>query len=405
MATELPSGPQPTDTPDLGYDDSLSGDLTFAARALTLGAALHAPDAIGGLDTDLSAVGFRDVPPPVRDYRALLSQSDDLLAEFNLLQVVSRREQESLWRPFRALSVRPQGTALWNEAAVGDPVAAVSWLRTVHATEFGLRQVSAAAALQPTNEEVVGQNGLVDEPAVVQASREVLVQASAERVETFALGASPSEASTSSSLLARQLASAALDDALTMDAEEPAFETDADDLAPVSTIIHGTAAYAGAWWTPTGDFHRYLKGTVSRDLYSDGQYYQWSGKYSPEHREVAAQRLVHWAAPYGGRLRRVFAHSYGGIIVLRALGLGLEAEEVVLLSTPAERVETDWSNAGRVCSLRIHFDLVLLAARRRQTFDLPVAEFHLPRWFINHGDTHETNVWMQHDVARAMRLH
>ena len=78
-------------------------------------------------------------------------------------------------------------------------------------------------------------------------------------------------------------------------------------------------------------------------------------------------------------LNTVFAHSYGGIIALYASTFGLKMNEVVLLSVPVENIPVEWRNIGRAVSLRIHMDLVLLAARRRQLFTENVEEHHLSR--------------------------
>jgi hypothetical protein len=69
----------------------------------------------------------------------------------------------------------------------------------------------------------------------------------------------------------------------------------------------------------------------------------------------------------------------------------------VLLSTPVDSVPIEWRNIGRAQSLRIHLDLVLLAARRRQRFTENVEEFYLPQWFWSHSDSHEPTIWQAGD--------
>lgn len=405
MATELPPDPQPTDDPDLSYDDSLTADLNVAARALTLGAALYAPEVHNGLSDELAAIGFSDLPPPAGDAlsRSLLLESDAMLDEFGLGQLVARREREAVWRPRRARSGRASHRTLWSQASSGDPVAAVAWLRAQSAIEGGVRQVAAAAALRPGDE---GRGGEALRPSEVSAAERAAdsIVAQAAGADIVGRSSSPDTRSTADQGLAQQLAHTSLGQASDEFETVPISNLRGLRLPSVSTIVHGTASYRGAWWTPYGDFHNFLKGGVSPELYDSGQYYHWSGKYSADHREVAAQRLVDWATPYGGHLKRVYAHSYGGIVALRALGLGLRVDELVLLSTPVETVTTELRNAGRICSLRIHLDLVLLAARRRQAFDLPIAEFHLPKWFVGHDDSHNVGMWTQHDVARILDL-
>ena len=157
-------------------------------------------------------------------------------------------------------------------------------------------------------------------------------------------------------------------------------------------MVHGTAAWKGTWWSPGGDFHDYVKEELRSDMYSGGKSFSWTGKYNEEHRSIAAERLARWAE--GEPLNTVFAHSYGGMIALEATSHGLVINELVLLSTPREKnVPIEWDNIGRAVSLRIHLDLVLLAARRRQSFDLPVAEHFLPQRFRKHSDSHNPEVW------------
>ncbi|WP_322937592.1 hypothetical protein [Nocardioides bizhenqiangii] len=274
----------------------------------------------------------------------------------------------------------------------------------MQATDAGLRQVAAAAALQPTATDPPTVTGTIDAADTLAAARTVLSQAAVEPPQNSINASVLRAVTTAAGLLAKELASVALGEDTADLVEDRQRVESGTGPHPPSTIVHGTGAYVGTWWTPRGDFHEFIRGTINPDLYSNGQYFQWSGKYSARHRDVAAQRLLDWAAPYDGRIRRLFAHSYGGVIALRALGLGLKVEDLVLLSTPAERVETNWSAAGRIRSLRIHVDLVLLTARRRQIFDLPVAEFHLPKWFVGHSDSRAVDVWQQHDVARILEL-
>jgi pimeloyl-ACP methyl ester carboxylesterase len=144
---------------------------------------------------------------------------------------------------------------------------------------------------------------------------------------------------------------------------------------------------------------------VRQDLYADGAAFSWSGAYKTKHRELAAERFALWGADVArGRLRTVFAHSYGGLVALNATAYGLRVDEVVLLSTPVENVPIEWRNVGRAVSLRIHMDLVLLAARRRQKFTENVDEHYLPGWFWSHADSHDPEVWTAHGCATSLGL-
>jgi len=405
MATDLPDLPGPIPDGELDHEEGLSADLTVAARALMLGAALHSPAAVDTLARDLTAIGMHDLPPPVggvRGYRALIADSSTRLREYGRLGNEVEQFEQFPERPVHPRTGVPVPIGLWREAAAGDPVAAVAWLRATQMAERDVRQVGAASALDPVSGSQSRVSTILRDDGIpeVGVARRILNE--------YSSSIAPS--GSAASVIAREIATAAVgeteSDYFSVEPRNPDVPGGPTEhpFASISTIIHGTMAYAGSWWTPHGDFHRYIRESVTPDLYSGGRYYSWSGNYSKHHREVAATRLYDWSGPYLHRINTVYAHSYGGVIALRALGLGLRIDDLVLLSTPNDEVETDISQVGRITSLRIHMDLVLLAARRRQSFDLPVAEHYLPRWFTSHSDSHETSIWNQHDVVRALSL-
>jgi pimeloyl-ACP methyl ester carboxylesterase len=106
----------------------------------------------------------------------------------------------------------------------------------------------------------------------------------------------------------------------------------------------------------------------------------------------------------GHGLNTLFAHSYGGIIALKATTHGLLVNDLVLLSVPAESVPVEWRNIKRTVSLRIHMDLVLLAARRRQYFTENVDENYLPGWFWWHSDSHNPEIWHSEKCPEMLGL-
>jgi alpha-beta hydrolase superfamily lysophospholipase len=106
----------------------------------------------------------------------------------------------------------------------------------------------------------------------------------------------------------------------------------------------------------------------------------------------------------GHGLNALFAHSYGGIIALNATTRGLKVKDLVLLSVPAENVPVEWRNIERAVSLRIHMDLVLLAARRRQYFSENVEENYLPYWFWRHDDSHNPEIWQSEKCPEMLGL-
>ena len=60
--------------------------------------------------------------------------------------------------------------------------------------------------------------------------------------------------------------------------------------------------------------------------------------------------------------------------------------------------------SGGPVSLRIHLDLILLAARRRQYFTENVEENYLPYWFWRHGDSHNPEIWQSEKCPEMLDL-
>jgi hypothetical protein len=54
--------------------------------------------------------------------------------------------------------------------------------------------------------------------------------------------------------------------------------------------------------------------------------------------------------------------------------------------------------------LRIHMDIVLLAARRAQRFTENVEEHYLPHWFWNHSDSHDPAIWRSETCPETLGL-
>jgi alpha-beta hydrolase superfamily lysophospholipase len=106
----------------------------------------------------------------------------------------------------------------------------------------------------------------------------------------------------------------------------------------------------------------------------------------------------------GHGLNVLFAHSYGGVIALNATTHGLRVKDLVLLSVPAEEVRVEWRNIERAVSLRIHMDIVLLAARRPQYFTENVEENYLPHWFWKHSDSHDPEIWEREKSPQLLGL-
>lgn len=180
-----------------------------------------------------------------------------------------------------------------------------------------------------------------------------------------------------------------------------------------SLMVHGTRAWIGDWWCKSQgseNFHQWVKDKHRRDLYSGGKPYSWSGALSRRHRQVAASRFKVWADSEDG-LRTVFAHSYGGEVVARAINRGAGVDEVALLSAPiTPHHDRMLAHVNRVMDVRLQTDLVLIGAavldpRVRQS--LPgqnVVRHVISRPFWSHSATHSVDLWKKEKIAPAIKL-
>lgn len=174
--------------------------------------------------------------------------------------------------------------------------------------------------------------------------------------------------------------------------------------AHTSTIVHGTFAASSTWWQPGGDFHTYLGTQVVNDLYSGADRFGWSGGYSDGARAQAAADLVRWVNAHNATGLDLFGHSHGGNLMMLATHGGLSAGKLILLSCPVHvhKYLPDFSHVGRVISIRVKYDLVILADRGGQQFQHPQIEEHvLPIWF-DHSATHEPAVWKKHKIPKLI---
>lgn len=377
-------------------DRTPSGIRTTAARALALGLALTKPAALRGIDDDLAAIGMERRPRPWGDWKRrteIYDDSDNVLLRYGVLDEVRDLEQQR-WvataddsEPLRSARVD-----LWREVAEDVSQSAVlAWLRMLMTDHEPTAAVAAASALSAWR-----RIKDVPVPAALETARELLSSYSES-------DASEAQVIARATLGIDDVTQASLDDVT-----QASLDVDkAPEGAGTSTsiIVHGTYGWPGKWWFPGGDFHEFLLNDVRPDLYCGSNPFNWSGAYRNKHREIAAERLAGWTQDtVSGPLNSVFAHSYGGIIALKATRYGLVIKELVLLGVPAENVRVEWRSIGRAVSLRIHVDLVLLAARRPQRFTENVEEHYLPHWFLNHGDSHDPVIWRREDSARRLKL-
>lgn len=177
----------------------------------------------------------------------------------------------------------------------------------------------------------------------------------------------------------------------------------------ISTMVHGTWGWKGSWWYPRGDFHSYVVEGARPALYADGQEFSWSGAYSDRQRATGGDRFRRWVDAAGGAagLGTVFAHSYGGEIVARAVNDGAMVDEVVLLSAPVHSHHRQMlGQVRRVIDVRLDFDIVLAAARAAQRLPAApnVVEHVVNKRFWSHGATHNPTVWINEGIASAVGL-
>lgn len=180
----------------------------------------------------------------------------------------------------------------------------------------------------------------------------------------------------------------------------PDLDEGTPEPAQTSIAIHGTfARLRSDWYKPGSPFHRYLKRTVSTDLYSGDDYFRWDGRYSDASRQLGADDLKPWLTKHNvTSLDTVFAHSHGGNLALTAIANGVRARLLVLISVPArKRPHQQWqsifSGVGRVVSLRSRFDLVIYGDRSCQRFQARVRQLLPPSLWFSHGALLRPKVW------------
>ena len=185
-------------------------------------------------------------------------------------------------------------------------------------------------------------------------------------------------------------------------------ETHSDGpLGPLHTsvLVHGTWASTESWWQPGGDFHTYVLNDVWKDLYNSPDRFKWSGGYSDAARSLAGADLSAWLVSHQASGANLMTHSHGGsVAMLTSHTAGISMNELVLLSCPVHvpKYVPNFEAMGKVVSVRVKMDLVILADRGGQRFNLPqIQENILPIWF-DHSATHDVAVWKQHNVPAML---
>ena len=174
--------------------------------------------------------------------------------------------------------------------------------------------------------------------------------------------------------------------------------------AYTSTMIHGTWAANGTWWPPHGDFWDYVDQNVWNDLYSGADAYKWSGGYSNGARDQGAGLLVTWINSHAASNLSFMAHSHGTSVSMLASWRGVIFGRAVFLSSPVHpsQYNMNFNAVQKVVSIRVKFDLVLLADGSGSRFTDPRYNEHvLPVWF-NHSATHDPAVWTKYNIPAML---
>lgn len=177
-----------------------------------------------------------------------------------------------------------------------------------------------------------------------------------------------------------------------------------------SLLVHGTVfSPAGApqhdWWTPNqGDLHEYLRRGTRPGVYSDPDFFRWSGGWNDYARYEAAHKLAGWLEVHDLERIDLIAHSHGANVAMRATG-NQRLRKLVLLSCPVhwDLYRPDFRNVDKVLSIRTKWDFVIMCDRGGQRFyDSRIEEEILPIWFTGHNATHRPCIWRRHHLDKHL---
>ena len=170
-------------------------------------------------------------------------------------------------------------------------------------------------------------------------------------------------------------------------------------------LVHGTWARSQPWWQPpSGDFWSYYHAQVDPTLYGAGDRFEWTGGYSDIARLQGGDDLHTWVDGHGLDGLDLIGHSHGGSVTMLANHAGTHVGRMILLSCPVHwpKYTPDFMRVGRVISIRVHLDLVILVDGGGQRFNHPRIEEHvLPLWF-DHFATHDPATWQQYNVPAML---
>lgn len=175
-------------------------------------------------------------------------------------------------------------------------------------------------------------------------------------------------------------------------------------------LVHGTlfvpvGRRPEEWWKPgTGDFHTYLKTGPRPNIYSGADYFSWSGGWFDDARSEGVEKLSRWVRDRRYSELDIFAHSHGANIAMLATH-HVKIRQLVLLSCPVHWTlyQPKFSNVSDIVSLRIRWDLTIMADRGDQRFSDPrIREHVLPVWFGRHDSSRRSSTWRNRNLVQYL---
>lgn len=170
-------------------------------------------------------------------------------------------------------------------------------------------------------------------------------------------------------------------------------------------LIHGTVfqrhgSPMDLWWLPpTGDLHQHLRGGSLPHLYTGADHFRWSGGWSDYAREEASEKLIDWLSAKGIQRPDVVAHSHGCNVSMLA-SQTIDVNRLILLSCPVHWSSYRPGKVQDVLSIRIRWDLVIMADGGAQRFPASsgIREEILPFWFTGHDDPRQSATWQSRNL-------
>jgi hypothetical protein len=146
----------------------------------------------------------------------------------------------------------------------------------------------------------------------------------------------------------------------------------------ISVLVHGTFSKdIGRWHRPGSRFHRYIKGCYFPDVYSEEDFFYWTGGKTDKARIDAAHKLIDWCEKHPAKKYNFISHSHGTNVVNLATNNGLtNVNKLIHLSPPV------WSDKDgylpnmdvvedkTIYNIRPRFDLIVtVLAKAQQNYD------------------------------------